>query len=81
MAGDPTKRALEGMRTLDSFVRRSGSDAHSSRPYLLRVAAVYGRPPLEVKVIRQKLFSPVEKQPPFWLRWVADFLWGDFLLC
>lgn len=53
--GEGADHVLERMRALDALVRRSISDAHSSNgPYLARLSAVYGQPPLDVKVGRRK---------------------------
>lgn len=50
-AGDGAQVVLEAMGTLDAIVRRSAApDAHNKAPYLERLSAVYGQPPVAVKV-------------------------------
>lgn len=49
-AGEETERIVEDIRALDVFARRTLPDVHNSRTYLVRLSAVYGKPPLEMKV-------------------------------
>ena len=61
-AGEEANRVFEDMRALDVFARRTLADVHNSRTYLMRLAAVYGNPPLEMKAryLNTSTFSPFE---------------------
>lgn len=56
-AGEEAEHVVEEIRALDVFARRTLPDVHTSRTYLVRLSAVYGKPPLEMKVSLRSVHS------------------------